>query len=571
MIATGRVLLAGGALTAEYLGPAVPRPNDAVIVALLVGYLVLSVALWLVLRARPTKDPVILVCAHSADLLCTTALTVLSRGPNSPFFLFFVFVLLAGAYRWGFRGTMATAGAGVALLAVEAYALTPASLPSRLLGDVGFGMAREFSVGRLVLQSVYLLMVGLLLGYLAEGESALQSEAATIAQIVGKAHVGQSIQETLDGMFEAVLAAFGAARGMIVAEELEDGQTFVWNARRLPHTGRIDLGVERLERSQRRAYLRTGETNAWFALKMREGGYHFAELDPVATAAGTEKPASLDLPEALLGSDTVLAVAFRLGRQWQGWVYLLDAGWPFRWRKDLRFLGRIVETAAPAAYNAFLLSRMREQIGAEERGRLARELHDGAIQVLVAAELRMHAMRRRPAQDPATLSGVLEGVERLIHEQVLNLRELMEEIRPIDPDPRFLHESLAEQVEKFRRETGISVSFSAEPRPVRLTGRACRELLRILQELLFNVRRHSGAGKVDVTFVSSDGHCRLEVVDDGRGFDFTGRYDHEALERMRKGPRVVRERLNVLKGRLEIESYPGRGARILISLPQGEE
>ena len=50
-----------------------------------------------------------------------------------------------------------------------------------------------------------------------------------------------------------------------------------------------------------------------------------------------------------------------------------------------------------------------------------------------------------------------------------------------------------------------------------------------------------------MTFVSSDGHCRLEVVDDGRGFDFTGRYDPEALERMRKGPRVVRERLNVLK------------------------
>lgn len=571
VIATGRVLLAGGALTAEFLGPAIPGPNHEVIVALLVGYLVLSVALWLILRAWPTKDPAILIGAHSADLLCTTALTVLYRGPNSPFFLFFIFVLLAGAYRWGFRGAMATAAAGVVLLTGEAYALSPASLPSRLLDVAGLRMAREFVIGRLALQSAYLLIIGLLLGYLAEGEAALQSEAATTAHIVGKARVGGGIKETLEGMFRETMAAFGAARGMIVVEAVEDGGLFVWEARRLRQTGRIDVSVDKVERSRRTAYLPGGGANGWFALKRRDGSYRLTELEPATPALAKPGGLSTVMPEALLGSQTVLAAAFRLGRQWQGWVYLLDAGWPSRWRKDLRFLARIVEAAAPAAYSTYLLSRMREQIGEQERGRVARELHDGAIQSLVSAELQMHAMRRRPDRRGAALPDVLEGVERLIHEQVLNLRELMEKIRPIDADPRSLPETLAEQVEKFQRETGIAATFTAEPRPVRLTGRASRELARILQELLFNVRRHSGAGKVDVRLGSCDGLCRLEVADDGCGFDFSGRYGHEALEQMRKGPRVVRERLRMLNGRLEIESYPGRGARLEISLPQGEE
>lgn len=568
VIATGRVLLAGGALTAEYLGPVRPPQTDAVIVVLLVGYLVLSLVLWLTLRAWPTNDVSILIGAHSADLLCTTALTVLGRGPYSPFFLFFVFVLLAGAYRWGFRGAMATAAAGAALLSGEAYALLPVSVPARLLQKAGFHTAPQFGVGRLVWHSIYLLMVGLLLGYLSEGESTLQSEAATIAQIVGKARVGGGLKATLNAIFSEVLAAFGAPRGMILAEAVEDGRTFVWDLRRLQHTGRLDLTLQEVDRSERSAYLSPERKGSWFALRKRNGSYRLADLDKAMPNTGR---AFSGLPRNLQGSGSVLASPFQLGRQWQGWVYVLDAGWPFRWKKDLRFLNRIVAAAAPAAYNAFLLSRMREQIGEQERGRLARELHDGAIQVLVAAELRMHAMRRRPEPSPAALPAVLEGAERLIHEQVLNLREFMERIRPIDPDPHRLPEILSEQVEKFQRETGIAATFTAAHQPVLLTGRACRELVRILQELLFNVRRHSGARKVDVRFASRDGHCWLEVADDGRGFDFSGRYDQNALRQMRKGPRVVQERLRMLDGNLEIESYPGRGARLEILVPQGEE
>jgi signal transduction histidine kinase len=568
VIATGRVFLAGCAILSAYFGPIRPIQNSTIIASLLTGYLALSLVLWVTLRWKPTADLSVRISAHAADLFCTTALTVFSRGPNSPFFLFFIFVLLAAAYRWGFMGTMLTAGAGVALLGVEAYALLPASLPARILKDAGFRMGQPFAINMLALRCAYLLMVGVLMGYLAEAEKALQSEAAATAQIIGKAQVGGGLKATIHGMLDQILAAFGIGRGMVIIEEIESGRMFLWEAVRTGRGSQMELALREVPRDQQGDYRSPTETRGWFARKTRDGSYRVMALAPETPPSSEPEPVSL--PAALLGCGTALAAPFRLGNEWQGWIYLPEVRKRFRWRKEVRFLRRVIEAAAPAAYNAYLLSRMRSQIGAQERGRVARELHDGAIQSLLAAELQMHVLRKRPA-DAASPTGPLDQVENLIHEQVLNLRELMEKIRPIEPDPRHVREFLAEQVEKFERETGIAAAFSSDGVPVRLTGRACRELIRIVQELLFNVRRHSGAGRVEVRLSSYDGTCKLEVADNGRGFDFAGRLDLPALNALRKGPRVVQERVRTLGGNLEIESQPGNGARIEITLPQREE
>lgn len=564
------MFLAAGALLAVQWGPINPIENSPLITSLLVGYLVLSVVVWATLRSRPTSELSVSIGAHSADVICTAALTVLSRGPGSPFFLFFVFVLLAAAYRWGFQGTMLTAGAGVLLLAAEAYVLTPMSFPSRLLSHVGLRSRQDFEINLLVLRCAYLLMVGLLLGYLAEGEKALQSEAAATAQIVGKAQVGGGLKVTLEGMLGELLEIFGVARAVLSVEEIESGRMFVWEAVRAGREPSLRLSVNQVEKKAQAGYRPSGESGGWLGWKTRRGDYRFLVLPP-DVPEGDEAEEPEGLPAKFAGSDTLLAAPFRLGRQWQGWVYLPEVRSGINRAKDLRFLKRIVDAASPAVYNAHLLSRMRSQIGAHERGRLARELHDGAIQSLLAAEMQIDVIRRRAAASSAENADPLDAVEHLIHEQALNLRELMEKIRPIDPDPRRLPEFLSEQVDKFQRETGIEATFVGENTPVRLTGRACQELIHILQELLFNVRRHSGAERVGVKLDSRNGTCRLEVVDNGRGFDFAGRYDDGALEMMRKGPRVVQERVRMLGGHLEIESYPGKGARLEVTLPQREE
>ena len=162
----------------------------------------------------------------------------------------------------------------------------------------------------------------------------------------------------------------------------------------------------------------------------------------------------------------------------------------------------------------------------------------------------------------------LTTVQKILHKEVLNLRELMQQLRPVEVDPRKLLEFMADLVDKFRRETGIAVRFDTDLQELALPPAVSRDLARIVQEALVNVLKHSDARSVILRLTAHDGSYRLVISDDGRGFDFVGRVTQAELESLRKGPRVIRERVRAIGGELTIESFPGRGARLEISFPQ---
>jgi signal transduction histidine kinase len=203
---------------------------------------------------------------------------------------------------------------------------------------------------------------------------------------------------------------------------------------------------------------------------------------------------------------------------------------------------------------------------AMDRALVARELHDGAIQSLIGLEVQVDVLRRG-ASDSPTMAEELGRVQQMLRQEVLNLRELMRQMKPLDLDPRQLPDFLAESVDKFRRETGIAASFVSELREIALPPRICTELARIAQEALVNVRRHSGAANVVLRLSLENGAGRLVVDDDGRGFDFSGRMSQTELDAARKGPVIIKERVRSIGGQIAIESTPGRGARLEISFP----
>jgi two-component system, NarL family, sensor histidine kinase DegS len=100
------------------------------------------------------------------------------------------------------------------------------------------------------------------------------------------------------------------------------------------------------------------------------------------------------------------------------------------------------------------------------------------------------------------------------------------------------------------------------PQPV------CREVARIVQEALVNVRKHSQARQVLVRFGATNGNWKMEIEDDGRGFPFSGRLSQRDLDSMGKGPAVIKERVRLIEGELTIESHPGQGSRLEIIVPQ---
>ena len=202
-----------------------------------------------------------------------------------------------------------------------------------------------------------------------------------------------------------------------------------------------------------------------------------------------------------------------------------------------------------------------------ERARLARELHDGVIQSLVGIEMQLEVIRREAAQGAASVASDLERIQVLLREEVLSLRELMQEMRPVDVTPDDLLDHMASMVERFGRDTGISVRFEADRQEVSLPPPICRELTMILREALVNVRKHSGARHVLVRLILEDRRWKLVIDEDGRGFAFTGRYSQAELDSTRRGPIVIKERVRAIGGELTIESAPGH-ARLEIAVPE---
>jgi two-component system NarL family sensor kinase len=227
-------------------------------------------------------------------------------------------------------------------------------------------------------------------------------------------------------------------------------------------------------------------------------------------------------------------------------------------------MGRV----APAVYNVYLVGRLRSRAGAIERARVARELHDGVIQSLIGIEMRLDVARARATADRSPLEADLVAAQQLLRNEIINVRELMQQLSSIEVRPHQLVELLATMVARFYRETGIHAQFTSALDEVDLTPRACRELVRIVQEALINVRRHSGAQRALVHLAAENGHVRLTVDDDGRGFGFAGRVHHRQLEPEWRGPRVIQERVRSLGGDLTIDSRPGRGARLEIVVPK---
>jgi len=199
---------------------------------------------------------------------------------------------------------------------------------------------------------------------------------------------------------------------------------------------------------------------------------------------------------------------------------------------------------------------------------VARELHDGAIQSLISAEMRSDILRRRAEKESPAMAAEIGSLQDLLRGQVIELRKLMQQLKPVEIAPEHLLDQLAEQVERFRRDSGIAAQFVSTAEHIQLSGQVCREILLIVQEALVNIRKHARAAEVLVSFGRHDGYWRLSVSDDGVGFGFEGTLAGTELMKSARGPAIIKERVAEIGGELQLESSPSRGSRLLIKLPQ---
>jgi two-component system sensor histidine kinase UhpB len=193
----------------------------------------------------------------------------------------------------------------------------------------------------------------------------------------------------------------------------------------------------------------------------------------------------------------------------------------------------------------------------EERARVARDLHDEVNQSLTGLLLRLEAAREAA---PPELEEELSETKALANQAMTELLSLARQLRPTALDDLGLRAAIAGQVEQLGRGK-VDANFSAEGDFADLGGDAQLVVYRVAQEALSNAGRHSGATQIDVRLRRrEDGGVELSVTDDGRGFAFDESEGGLGIAGMR-------ERALLIGGELTIESRPGQGTTVRLTVP----
>ena len=206
-----------------------------------------------------------------------------------------------------------------------------------------------------------------------------------------------------------------------------------------------------------------------------------------------------------------------------------------------------------------LLRRRQDMAVSEERNRLARDLHDSAKQQALAASLELGTALTLYERDPAGAKKHLLEADALVDAVRKELTNLVHELRPQEMDGQDFSEILKEYAIEWSQRSGIELNFNIEGNQ-ELPLEARETLFRIAQEALANIARHSAANRTDFSLVYEAGVARLTIQDDGIGFD-------PHAQRGGIGLYSMRERAEALGGRFIVDSAPGQGTRIQVSLP----
>jgi len=529
----------------------------------LIAYAFLAAVVIIVAHARPTTWIASRFALHVVDIVVAGALMA-STGANGPFFVLFVPMLLAAALRWGFAAAIATAVAGALVLGIGGF------VDGTVLGASLTSSERKTSHFLTYASAASLLIGGGVIGYVTSAVMRLCIESVAVTSMIASADVRSGLKRTMGSAIQLLQEFFGAERVLLVAHDRARGKAFLWDTAPLGRATGDSIRCSELQNRQLSSYI--FESNA-ATFHVRRRSRDGERCDVFATDAdGTRLSAeSWRLPKEFLTAvgafDGILAVGFDLGEEWTGRVFLIDPAVGSNRRTALGLARRIVRQVAPAVHNVYLMRRLRTEAVAVERGRVARELHDGVIQGVIGVEMEVAALSRRLSRDAPHVAAELNRLNGVLTREVVTLREFMQQMKPLDLAPDQLVDTLADFTQRFQRETGIATRFVTQLDHVALAPHACREVARIVGEALINVRRHSGAQNVYVRLTSIDGDCQLSIEDDGCGFPFSGRKSHAELEASRQGPFVIKDRVRLLGGQLNIESQPGQGARLEIAVP----
>jgi signal transduction histidine kinase len=372
----------------------------------------------------------------------------------------------------------------------------------------------------------------------ATGRAAVQALSDAIGGIAGVVTVETVLQLIVDRVRELVGARY-AALG-ILGEDRRRIERFITSG---------------ITAEQRRLLGAPPQGHGLLGLIITEG--HSLRIGDIAA-----HPASYGFPPHHPHMTTLLGVPVRLKNRIIGNLYLTDkvSGQDFT-EDDQELTDLFALHAGIAIENARLHDAVQHLAVVDERERIGKDLHDGIIQSLYAISLSLEDVPEMMAGDEEEAAARVDRAIDSLNAAIADLRQFVVGLRPEHVDRTDLTGLLAALVDQVRQNHIIDVDLDLPEEQIDLDAHGRGEMLHIAREALSNTTRHADASRVRLALALEDGNVRLEVADDGIGFDpdRPPPHGHHGLANMR-------DRAQALGGSIDIRSQPG-GTTIIVYVP----
>ncbi len=540
VIASVRVVFAASTLFAVWVDP----PPDP-LYAYHIGFLTYAVVIGLVMWRRDSGGRLPLA-SHLLDIGSATALQFLADGPASPFFRYLGFALFAAALRWGWLATVRTATVLMAGYLTMGIVLSNTMSPA------------AFALDQFITRSVYLLVLTVVLVFLSRHETQAREELRQLARW----------PRITAGEWDAVVPlVLEHAAGIVGA----DRAVVVWSADDEPW---LYMSVKPFDGSVSKhsparfeplvppaledcAFVSPDHPSASSVCIAAKGGSPFR---------WTGQPAHPALSPWLEG-EGLISAPFRTEHV-SGRVFFSS---PAATSADMLPLAEVVGREVGVSLDHLhAYERSKRLAIAEDRIRVARDLHDGILQAMTGVRLELQSLASvKPGARAAHVSSDrLVAIERALALEQRDLRRFIDALKPTASEP--VGGSLADRLDGLRRRVALEwrapIAVRVSPADLTVPSSLDHALPLIVHEAVVNALKHGQPSRVAVDVQAADHSVRVIVTDDGRGFSFSGRFEHAALVAANMGPVSLRERVASLGGELAIESSPS-GSRVELTLP----
>ena len=492
---------------------------------------VYSFAMWALVKWRSDIIETTMAVGSFVEIVVITYLIWSTAMMGVPFYLWYVFYVVSVATRYGALYSILALSASVVSF-TTVVCLAPGGYSANFMTALAF--------------TGFLLVLAFMFGQMSEKQLSYQARLAVVNEFRAELSVLASSKEIIGHLLDRT-------RDLLHVEEA------------------FFLPAERGADASEALGLRSAGADPVLLSTFREGGGAWnveeilRERRPVASNNPATDPSLPGTTAAKLGLRNLAAAPMMVRGVPVGVVYAANRKDRAVSNSDLQLLELVAMQAAPVVENSLLWERLHEAAAAEERLRIARDLHDNFLQTLAAIKLHLERCKIVMQKDAGRAGEGIERIHEIATHGLAEARSYLSELRLMGPEPSRFREAISRCAGDAATRGGFEAHLDVKTFEESMAPNVALAGFQILRELLNNAATHSKAQNVQVRVAAENGKLVLEVEDDGVGFD-VAKVRAEKGSQGHLGLVGVEERAQQSDGTLELTSKPGKGTRATVSL-----